>query len=98
MSNPILDEIQDACISDEIQETISEEKYRKLELEVLRNEIAESFKHKIFGSDISSLKYERVAVEYFMKLTSEKIIKVFLTHSVAYAYCMEKSKKHYPKS
>ena len=94
MSNPVLDEIPDACLSDDMREQLIEERKeedlsRVREVEIFREDIIRDF-----GGDYNI--NEEVIIlgnQYFRDLSSTEIIKKFLSHSVAYSYCIEKARQ-----
>lgn len=95
ISNPILDEIPDACISDEMQEKLKfeireEDSNRLKELEILRNYIVIGYEDLLERSmDLKTLGHK-----YYLNLSSTEIIKKFMqSHATAYEYCMRKARR-----
>lgn len=92
MGNPFLDEIPDACISEEMQAQIKEEHKnedfnRMEEIGILRRGMAERYaSSRIYAEDIQTL-----ANQYFYEMSSTEILDTYLSHFVAYSYCLEKA-------
>ncbi len=99
MSNPVLDEIPDACISDEMQKKLDEEKGKKdwvnfennynmhHELKALRIYLAKDFDQLLHHK-----KYiQKLGIKYFLDLSSTDIYEKYLSHFGAYEYCMQKA-------
>jgi len=93
MSNPVLDEIPDACLSDDMRERVIEERKKEdlsrvQEVEMLR----ECYINKNCGHPFhDSPEVRRLGDQYFMDLSSTQITEIYLSHYVAYSYCMEKA-------
>ncbi len=93
MSNPVLDEIPDACLSDEMREQLMKEmkeenSNRIQELEILRKHIVRDYDKLLDDSKES----QKLCHESYLALSSTDILKKFLgSHFVAYADCMQKA-------
>ena len=92
MNNPILNEIPDVCISDEMREQIinekmKEERNRRDEIQIVRKNMSERYTSPLnYSEDVRSL-----ATQYFLDLSSTELLDTFLSHFVAYSYCLEKA-------
>ena len=89
MNNPILDEIPDAFMSEEMQEKITEEAAQNMEIRLLRDEVSSHY----VKEDEYLLEVIRRADRYFQRIPSRDILGKFLTHFVAYHYCIAKVRK-----
>lgn len=100
MSNPILDEITDACISDEMKKKLEDEKQQELDLKNfeknfnMNQELKELriYLAKDFDKILNHKKYiQKLGVKYFLDLSSTDIFEKYLPHLGAYEYCMQKA-------
>lgn len=99
ISNPILDEIPDACISDEMRKRLKRERvrencHRETEVDMLRCQIAQEYEKTIHYSSF----IQKLGINLFLDLTSSDILETHSSHLAAYEYCMEKAKRFYSKS
>ena len=94
MSNPVLDEIPDSCISDDMREKLIEERKKEdcnrlKEVEIFREYIIEKFSNHFNNNG----EVEILGNQYFRDLSSTDIIENFISPYVAYVHCMEKARQ-----